>query len=1239
VYTVQANKHYNNWTFGIGAWIYFEDSNSNPYFVEECAISQPEGSATYSDKDGNLLFYSDGMTVWNKNHIPITNGRDLIGSPSSFQACYIFPVTGQSKKLYIITIGSTERANENIYSSIIDYTNGYDNAEITNKNTLITKYNGERAAVIKKPTESDKYWMILDDVQKPNYLIYSIDETGINLHSKYAGGLNKRDNHGGIKISKNANMIVSVDSDASFFEICRFDPFNGIIYENRTISSSLLGTTVFSEEFSPNNKFLYVVSNEVKNGKPITIMNQFDIIDYYKNNNVTLNNIVREPFVWKVGSKESIQIGPNDKLYIASPSTNYISSIENPNKEYPACNYVKESVDLKNTEARNGLPSIMVDPVIDYIFVDTLLCVNQDFLLDFNTNNNSFWTKPGGESIIGGKLEIENVAESDSGYYHYYDESNDLKYILLIKLTKNDKTDFIDVIPSNTICRGQITNAVAKDYVKEIIWWDNSNEKTKGLDSAGFYTYKVTLENGCVFEDSVEIRFKNINPQIKVEGKDCNNGYRVLKTYKKYENYIWSTGSDEDSITVTESGKYWVSVKTWDGCIGADTINIEIDTNKKDYNLLPDTLYYCFGEQLNYELENYKEFEDIIWSNGEKGVYVNFDNSGSYRIKVIDKNGCFYFDSTNVVIHNKINFDIFGSETKFCVGDSLLVELNEIKNIDYIWFDGNKNKSRYFSKTGSYTVNAIDTLTGCSADTTFSIDYYPNVVASIELDSEIIPCNNQSIYMKSKYSKDSYIYFWNGEEGGDSIVISETGNYILIVKDKITGCSDTTSRKVEFSESIDASINGTDICEGEKGYLYASPKGNDYDYQWSTGENSDSIEIKKSGEYFVVITKDGCSDTAYFSVDYYKKTDFSIIGDSLICPGNSSVLESSDSFSSYLWSTGDNTKSIEVNKPGIYTLVVVNENGCSEEKQIEVKYINMDYEISSKIIDFGKLYLQEDSIQNVIIKNLDGNDLMIKSFEYGDFRVENNNFYEIEIEFNATDLGVHNDTIWFEVTEPCNSSFYIVTSAKVYTIATISSNKINAKIGDSISVPFYIKGSSKIGNLTVDIETEIANKLFIPFKGLDFNSNIDVSPYEQNIYNINGQTLISNITKTPVDYVSVTSDNEFVEFELIPGSIEVDSICIFDFRNVSIFSDLKSKYKVFDDNLNIKIEQSSQNDFHIYTVELFSITGKKIYFESIESQLKTINKNIPLSLVNTGAYILRVSNQYQSKSQKILITK
>lgn len=63
-----------------------------------------EGCATIADTTGSLLFYTDGITVWNRNHVPMPNGSGLLGNPSSTQSGIIVPYPGNTDLYYVFTV-------------------------------------------------------------------------------------------------------------------------------------------------------------------------------------------------------------------------------------------------------------------------------------------------------------------------------------------------------------------------------------------------------------------------------------------------------------------------------------------------------------------------------------------------------------------------------------------------------------------------------------------------------------------------------------------------------------------------------------------------------------------------------------------------------------------------------------------------------------------------------------------------------------------------------------------------------------------------------------------------------------------------------------------------------------------------------------------------------------------------------------------------------------------------------
>jgi len=102
-----SQKEANIWYFGELAGL---DFNTNPpTALTDGKIDTYEGCSSFSDEDGKLLFYSDGITVWDKNHniMKYEDGSfadDLKGDPSSTQSGMIIPKPGSISIYYLFTV-------------------------------------------------------------------------------------------------------------------------------------------------------------------------------------------------------------------------------------------------------------------------------------------------------------------------------------------------------------------------------------------------------------------------------------------------------------------------------------------------------------------------------------------------------------------------------------------------------------------------------------------------------------------------------------------------------------------------------------------------------------------------------------------------------------------------------------------------------------------------------------------------------------------------------------------------------------------------------------------------------------------------------------------------------------------------------------------------------------------------------------------------------------------------------
>ena len=96
-----AQQQNNVWTFGFGVGVSF---NSNPPVGITSSMNSVEAVASVCDrKTGALLFYTDGTTVYDRQHNPMVGGNgSLFGSPSSTTSSIAVPRPGSQFQYYII---------------------------------------------------------------------------------------------------------------------------------------------------------------------------------------------------------------------------------------------------------------------------------------------------------------------------------------------------------------------------------------------------------------------------------------------------------------------------------------------------------------------------------------------------------------------------------------------------------------------------------------------------------------------------------------------------------------------------------------------------------------------------------------------------------------------------------------------------------------------------------------------------------------------------------------------------------------------------------------------------------------------------------------------------------------------------------------------------------------------------------------------------------------------------------
>ncbi|MEY2923503.1 MAG: hypothetical protein RLZZ337_43 [Bacteroidota bacterium] len=150
------------------------------------------------------------------------------------------------------------------------------------------------------------------------------------------------------------------------------------------------------------------------------------------------------------------------------------------------------------------------------------------------------------------------------------------------KFSLGRDTGFCDVIDFNLVGPNGV------DY----LWFNGSDQQTYKATGPGNYYLDVTDANGCSSSDSIRIELYN-SPNIFL-GNDTTialGNTLSLSAGAGYVKYQWSNNQTSQTINVTQSGTYSVTVTDANGCTGSDTIVVNVSASVQYVNGAKYTLY------------------------------------------------------------------------------------------------------------------------------------------------------------------------------------------------------------------------------------------------------------------------------------------------------------------------------------------------------------------------------------------------------------------------------------------------------------------------------------------------------------------------------------------------------------------------------------------------------------------------------------------------------------------------
>ncbi len=525
-----GQKEASHWFFGENAGLDF--STGSPVADTNGSLNTLEGCTTISDVAGNLLFYTDGTTVWNQNHVVMPTGNGLFGDPSSSQSAIIVPKPDDNNIYYIFTVDwSGGSKGLNYYTVDMALDGGLGDVigvnNVPNPTLLLTSPISEKITAVKVFNE-EAFWVI--SYQNGRFFVFKVDNNGVDQTpiTGNEGFSGSGDARGYLKTSPDGTKLVSANMTTGLF-LYDFDDVTGTVSNERQLN--VLGEFAYGVEFSPLSKKLYVSTGNFGNGSFIEKLFQFTVdIPVPTSENLDATRVELHSYT---NTRAALQIGLDGKIYRAIDGTNSLGVINNPDGDGLAADYQHGVISLGGQNSTQGLP-----PFIQSFFA-ALIQIENQCLGDI-----SIFTIESNEDILSIIWDFGDGSATSTllSPTHTYALAGD--YTLTVQVTTADETKTIT----------QNTTIFALPNITTPITLQQCDDDTDGISDFNLREIEGQLTN----DDPIPI----FTYHLTLADADINTG--LITNLSAFSN--------------TTASQVFVRVENQFGCYDVATVNLQVST-------------------------------------------------------------------------------------------------------------------------------------------------------------------------------------------------------------------------------------------------------------------------------------------------------------------------------------------------------------------------------------------------------------------------------------------------------------------------------------------------------------------------------------------------------------------------------------------------------------------------------------------------------------------------------------
>ncbi len=508
----QTGKEKNIWYFPNKGGLDF--NSGTPLTLLDGQMSASEhnaNAASIADKNGSLLFYTNGEKVWNRNHDVMPNGNNLNSSHSTHQGVFIVRIPNSDNIYYLFAINDTlTKADTGLLYSVIDMSLDNGLGDITaQKDINLIDSMTEKVTAVMHANNRD-IWLVSRRMGSNDFYSYLITEAGINTTPVISSGGTELDfssstlgaHIGAMKVSPDGNFIALAHYGISVVDICKFNPVTGEVSDHLVLENMSFPEGV---EFSCNSRFLYVT-----NSSSTQYVRQYDLTasDIKASEEVIFTQ--SDISIVKRGLAD-LQMGPDKKIYVVNRNafTKTMDVIPFPNEPFPFCGYLNEALFIDRLNG-TGLPNFLPEPCWE--FENTTVCPEEvtefetevyfydSLVWDFGDPSSGYYNRDTGREVTHVYQNEGDYAVSMFVYRHGFADT-----IIQEVSTFPDVviTDSIIVMPSQCNSNDGFIDITVNGVEPLTFSWSN-NETSEDIFNLNTKSYQVYIKdsNNCSISDT-----------------------------------------------------------------------------------------------------------------------------------------------------------------------------------------------------------------------------------------------------------------------------------------------------------------------------------------------------------------------------------------------------------------------------------------------------------------------------------------------------------------------------------------------------------------------------------------------------------------------------------------------------------------------------------------------------------------------------------------------------------------